>query len=189
MRVAGSVSVSLANASGDKIFETRADSGSRCVRSAPPFTLSSLSPSPPGGGLLFLPIFTSAPFFHRSPSPLPSRRGDASVDSGEGALARRRGEMHYVWQRFHSARLSLFSLGRFRRHCTYPAVNSFTTPAPPMKQERQEKTRSRVSAPAAGGCASLPAVHLYSASSSRRRHEAFRENMYQGLYSLDRGMD
>jgi len=162
-----SVSVSLANASGDKIFETRADSGSllRPFRSTlHPFLAIPSALVPPD---LYIRSLFSSP---------------VSVDSGEGLSLARSGEMHYVWQRFHSARLSLFSLGRFRRHCAHPAVNSSSAPAPrppPMKREAREDALSHQRpSSAAGGCA-VPSFVFARRVLAMRGCEAFCENMYR----------
>lgn len=120
------LSLSLfASASRTKIFETRA----RTLALAYP------PPSSP------FPTITSSFFFFASSnlyissalfSFLPFRQHLALADSsiGEKPFVRRQ-EMHYIWQRFHSARLSLFSLGRFRQQPTYPTVTRYHALLPP----------------------------------------------------------
>lgn len=62
------------------------------------------SSAPPGGERVSAGLFCEA------------RCRIARIREGAGLAAAHRQETHYIWQRFHSARLSLFSPGRFSWH-------------------------------------------------------------------------
>lgn len=114
-------SMSFANASRNKIFETRAGFGSRPFVVYPFLAIGLLFPSCDPSALVLSNLYIWFTFFS-----FPFQQQPTFADSsiGRESIVYRQ-EMHYIWQRFHSARLSLFSLGRFRRQCVAHIPQSF----------------------------------------------------------------